>query len=178
MKLALIDYAIIAVYFLFVIGIGFLLKRRINTGNDFLMSNRKIPLWITSLAFISANLGAQEVIGMAASGAKYGLYTVHYYWLGAVLAMIFLGVYMMSFYYGSKARSVPEYLKLRFDEKTRTFNALTFAVMTVFSSGISLYALAMLMQTILGWNFDVSLNIISLSNFILRIESDVELKDC
>lgn len=157
MKLELIDYSIIAVYFLFVIGIGFLLKRRINTGNDFLMSNRKIPLWITSLAFISANLGAQEVIGMAASGAKYGLYTVHYYWLGAVLAMIFLGVYMMPFYYGSKARSVPEYLKLRFDEKTRTFNALTFAVMTVFSSGISLYALAMLMQTILGWDFDVSI---------------------
>jgi len=157
MKLALIDYTIIAVYFLFVIGIGFLLKKKIKTGNDFLMSNRKIPLWITSLAFISANLGAQEVIGMAASGAKYGLYTVHYYWLGAVLAMIFLGVFMMPFYYGSKARSVPEYLKLRFDEKTRTFNALTFAVMTVFSSGISLYALAMLMEIILKWNFDVSI---------------------
>lgn len=157
MKLALIDYAIIAVYFLFVIGIGFLLKRRIKTGNDFLMSNRNIPLWITSLAFISANLGAQEVLGMAANGAKYGLYTVHFYWLGAALAMIFLGIFMMPFYYGSKARSVPEYLKLRFDEKTRTFNALTFAVMTVFSSGVSLYALAMLMQTILGWDFDVSI---------------------
>lgn len=157
MKLTLIDYTIIAVYFLFVIGIGFMLKRKIRTGNDFLLSNRKIPLWITSLAFISANLGAQEVIGMAASGAKYGLYTVHYYWLGAVLAMIFLGVFMMPFYYGSKARSVPEYLKLRFDEKTRTFNALSFAVMTVFSSGISLYALAMLMQIILKWNFDLSL---------------------
>jgi SSS family solute:Na+ symporter len=157
MKLALIDYAIIAVYFLFVIGIGFLLKRRIKTGNDFLMSNRSIPLWITSLAFISANLGAQEVLGMAANGAKYGLYTVHFYWLGAALAMIFLGIFMMPFYYGSKARSVPEYLKLRFDEKTRTFNALTFAVMTVFSSGVSLYALAMLMQTILGWDFDVSI---------------------
>lgn len=132
MKLELIDYLIIAIYFLFVIGIGVILKKRIKTGNDFLLSNRKIPLWITSLAFISANLGAQEVIGMAASGAKYGLYTVHYYWLGAVLAMIFLGVFMMPFYYGSKARSVPEYLKLRFDEKTRTFNALTFAVMTYF----------------------------------------------
>lgn len=117
MKLELIDYLIIAIYFLFVIGIGVILKKGIKTGNDFLLSNRKIPLWITSLAFISANLGAQEVIGMAASGAKYGLYTVHYYWLGAVLAMIFLGVFMMPFYYGSKARSVPEYLKLRFDEK-------------------------------------------------------------
>lgn len=156
MKLELIDYVIIALYFLFVVGIGVMLKKRIKTGNDFLLSNRKIPLWITSLAFISANLGAQEVIGMAASGAKYGLYTVHYYWLGAVLAMIFLGVFMMPFYYGSKARSVPEYLKLRFDEKTRTFNALTFAVMTIFSSGISLYALAMLMQVILKWNFDLS----------------------
>ncbi|MGZ3838365.1 MAG: sodium:solute symporter family protein [Flavisolibacter sp.] len=155
MSLHLIDYTIIALYFVFVVGIGLLLKKRIKTGNDFLMSNRSIPLWITSLAFISANLGAQEVLGMAASGAKYGLYTAHFYWLGAAFAMIFLGIYMMPFYYGSKARSVPEYLKLRFDEKTRTFNALTFAVMTVFSSGISLYALAMLMQAFLGWDFDV-----------------------
>ena len=155
MSLHLIDYAIIVLYFLFVIGIGFLLKRRMKTSNDFLMSNRSIPLWITSLAFISSNLGAQEVLGMAASGAKYGLYTAHFYWLGAAFAMVFLGIYMMPFYYGSKARSVPEYLKLRFDEKTRTFNALTFAVMTVFSSGISLYALAMLMQAFLGWDFDV-----------------------
>src|SRR6476469_9324818 len=152
-----IDYVIICIYFLFVIGIGLLLKKRVRTGNDFLMSNRSIPLWITSLAFISANLGAQEVLGMAANGAKYGLYTTHFYWLGAAFAMIFLGIYMMPFYYGSKARSVPEYLKLRFDEKTRTFNALTFAVMTVFSSGISLYALAMLMQTILGWDFNLSI---------------------
>jgi solute:Na+ symporter, SSS family len=152
-----IDYAIIALYFLFVIGIGLLLKRRVRTGNDFLMSNRSIPLWITSLAFISANLGAQEVLGMAANGAKYGLYTTHFYWLGAAFAMVFLGIYMMPFYYGSRARSVPEYLKLRFDEKTRTFNAVTFAVMTVFSSGVSLYALAILMQTILGWDFNFSI---------------------
>src|SRR6476646_1511013 len=157
MTLHLIDYAIIVLYFLFVIGIGWRVKKRIKTGNDFLMSNRSIPLWITSLAFISANLGAQEVLGMAASGAKYGLYTAHFYWLGAIVAMVFLGIFMMPFYYGSKARSVPEYLKLRFDEKTRTFNALTFAVMTVFSSGVSLYALAMLMQTVLGWDFSVSI---------------------
>ncbi|SIN64382.1 sodium:solute symporter family protein [Chitinophaga niabensis] len=156
MHLELIDYAIIALYFVFVVSIGLMLKKKVRTGNDFLMSNRSIPLWITSLAFISANLGAQEVLGMAANGAKYGLYTVHFYWLGAALAMIFLGVYMMPFYYGSKARSVPEYLKLRFDEKTRTFNALTFAGMTVFSSGVSLYALAMLMQVTLGWDFDMS----------------------
>ena len=132
MRLELIDYLIIAVYFLFVITIGYVLKKKIKTSNDFLMSNRSIPLWITSLAFISANLGAQEVLGMAANGAKYGLYTIHFYWLGAALAMIFLGVYMMPFYYGSRARSVPEYLALRFDEKTRGFNAITFAVMTVF----------------------------------------------
>ena len=157
MKLQLIDYLIIGVYFLFVVGIGFLLKKKIKTASDFLMSGRNIPLWITSLAFISANLGAQEVLGMAANGAKYGLYTAHFYWLGAVFAMVFLGLFMMPFYYGSKARSVPEYLKLRFDEKTRTFNAFTFAAMTIFSSGISLYALAMLMQTILGWDFNLSI---------------------
>src|SRR4051794_20958118 len=157
MSLHLADYLIIAVYFLFVISVGFIIKRRIKSSNDFLASNRNIPLWITSLAFISANLGAQEVLGMAASGAKYGLYTTHFYWLGAAFAMIFLGIYMMPFYYGSKARSVPEYLKLRFDEKTRTFNAATFAVMTVFSSGISLYALAELMDKILGLDFNVSI---------------------
>ena len=157
MKLEFLDYLIIAIYFMLVMGIGLVLKKKIKTGNDFLLSSHNIPLWITCLAFISANLGAQEVLGMAANGAKYGLYTMHFYWLGAALAMIFLGVYMMPFYYGSKARSVPEYLKLRFDEKTRTFNALTFAAMTVFSSGVSLYALAMLMKVILGWDFDLSI---------------------
>ncbi|MBS4042778.1 MAG: sodium:solute symporter family protein [Chitinophagaceae bacterium] len=157
MQLVFIDYAVIAIYFLFVVTIGYVLKKKIKTGNDFLMSNKSIPLWITSLAFISANLGAQEVLGMAANGAKYGLYTVHFYWLGAALAMIFLGVFMMPFYYGSKARSVPEYLALRYDEKTRGFNAFSFAAMTIFSSGVSLYALAMLMNVILGWNFDFSI---------------------
>ena len=157
MHLSVIDYLIIGLYFLFVIGIGFVIKRRVKTSNDFLMSNRSIPLWITSLAFISANLGAQEVIGMAASGAKYGIMTSHFYWLGAIPAMVFLGVFMMPFYYGSKARSVPEYLAKRFDEKTRGFNALTFAVMTIFSSGISLYALAMLFEAILGWKFEFSI---------------------
>ncbi|OFZ55816.1 MAG: Na+/galactose cotransporter [Bdellovibrionales bacterium RIFOXYC1_FULL_54_43] len=156
MKLSMIDYGIIAVYFVFVLGIGFLLKRRVKSSGDFLMSGKSIPLWITSLAFISANLGAQEVIGMAASGAKYGIMTAHFYWVGAIPAMIFLGVFMMPFYYGSRARSVPEYLKLRFDEKTRSFNALSFAAMTVFSSGVSLYALAILLQSLLGWSFEVS----------------------
>src|SRR5215472_10096096 len=117
------------------------------------MSGRSVPVWITSLAFIAANLGAVELVGMAASGAKYGIMTAHFYWLGAIPAMIFVGIFMMPFYYGSRARSVPEYLKLRFDEKTRAFNAFTFAVMTVFSSGISMYALGLLLELVLGWNF-------------------------
>lgn len=155
MKLHFADYLIIFIYFIFVIAVGFIVKKRIRSSNDFLNSTRTTPLWITSLAFISANLGAQEVLGMAASGAKYGIMTVHFYWVGAIFAMIFLGVFMMPFYYGSKARSVPEYLFMRFDEKTRGFNALTFAAMTVFSSGISLYALAKLLEVILNWNFDL-----------------------
>ena len=159
MKLHFTDYLIIALYFLFVIGVGFIIKKRIKSSNDFLNSSRSIPLWISSLAFISANLGAQEVLGMVASGAKYGIMTVHFYWVGAIFAMVFLGVFMMPFYYGSKARSVPEYLLLRFDEKTRALNAITFAVMTVFSSGISLYALAKLLEVILHWNFDISIAI-------------------
>lgn len=157
MKIATIDYVIITVYFAFVLGIGFLIKKRVRTSNDFLMGGRALPLWITSLAFISANLGAQEVIGMAASGAKYGLMTSHFYWVGAIPAMVFLGLFMMPFYYGSRARSVPEYLFLRFDEKTRAFSAFSFAAMTICSSGISLYALALLFDVLLGWNFDVSI---------------------
>src|SRR5688572_19607133 len=148
MRLGPIDYAVIALYFAFVLTIGFVQKRRVKSSNDFLMSGRSIPLWITSLAFISANLGAQEVLGMAASGAKYGMMTSHFYWLGAIPAMVFLGLFMMPFYYGSRARSVPEYLVLRFDEKTRAFNALSFAAMTVFSSGISMYVMARLIQTL------------------------------
>ena len=157
MHLTFIDYVIIGVYFAFVLGIGFIVKRNTRSSADFLQSGRSIPLWITGLAFISANLGAQEVIGMAASGAKYGIMTSHFYWLGAIPAMVFLGVFMMPFYYGSKARSVPEYLLLRFDERTRTFNAMTFAAMTLFSSGVSLYALAILFKSILGWSFEVSI---------------------
>ena len=151
-----IDYAILAAYFLFVVAVGWMVRRRVRTSEDFLTSHRSVPLWITSLAFIAANLGAQEVMGMCASGAKYGLMTVHFYWIGAIPAMIFVGVFMMPFYYGSRARSVPEYLKLRFDEKTRALNAASFAVMTIFSSGISLYALGKLFQLLLGWSFEQS----------------------
>jgi SSS family solute:Na+ symporter len=152
-----VDYAVLIIYFAFVLGIGFVLKRFTKSSEDFFSSGRSLPAWICGLAFISANLGAQEVIGMGASGAKYGIMTSHFYWVGAIPAMVFVGVFMMPFYYGSKARSVPEYLKLRFDEKTRGFNAITFAVMTVFSSGISMYALASLLELLLKWNFHFSL---------------------
>src|SRR5476649_2141335 len=147
-----VDYLIVAIYFVFVLGIGWALRRNMKGSGDFLTSARSIPGWVAGLAFLSANLGAQEVIGMAANGAKYGIMTSHFYWVGAIPAMVFLGVFMMPFYYGSKARSVPEYLKMRFDEKTRAFNAFSFAVMTIFSSGISLFALARLLETLVHWN--------------------------
>jgi SSS family solute:Na+ symporter len=156
MSLGPIDYVVLALYFVFVLGIGFLMRRKVETSADFLTSHRSVPVWITSLAFIAANLGAQEVVGMCASGAKYGWMTAHFYWVGAVPAMLFIGVFMMPFYYGSKARSVPEYLRMRFDEKTRALNAASFAIMTVFSSGISMYALGKLFQLVLGWDFTAS----------------------
>ncbi len=156
-QVGVIDYAIMAIYVLFVLSIGWVLKRYMKTSEDFLTSGKSIPAWITGLAFISTNLGALEVMGMGASGAKYGIATAHFYWVGAIPAMVFLGVFMMPFYYGSKARSVPEYLKLRFDEKTRGFNAISFAVMTIFASGISMFAMAKLMQVLLGWDFNFSI---------------------
>ena len=156
-----IDYAIMAIYVVFVVGIGFALKRSMRNSADFFLSGRSIPAWITGLAFMSANLGALELVGMAASGAKYGIATCHFYWVGAIPAMVFLAIFMMPFYYGSKARSVPEYLKLRFDERTRCLNSITFAVMTVFASGISMNALAKLLEQLLGWNYHISLWICS-----------------
>ena len=157
MKLAPVDYTILAVYFAFVLGIGWMLRKKMSTSGDFLLSGRSVPVWITSLAFIAANLGAQELVGMSASGAKYGIMTAHFYWIGAIPAILFVGIFMMPFYYGSKARSVPEYLKMRYDEKTRTYNAFSFAVMTIFSSGISMYALGKLLQLVLGWDFNMSI---------------------
>src|SRR5580765_6805700 len=157
MHVSPIDLLLIALYGVFVLGIGFAVRRRITGAGDFLLAGRTVPVWIASIAFLAANLGAQEMIGMAASGAKYGIMTSHFYWVGAVPAMLFVGVFMMPFYYGSRARSVPEYLKLRFDEKTRAFNALTFAVMTVFSSGISMYAMGALLSLLLGWNIHASI---------------------
>jgi SSS family solute:Na+ symporter len=174
-NLTYIDWLIMVLYFVFVLGIGFALKRYMKTSKDFFQAGRSLPAWICGLAFISANLGAQEVIGMGASGAKYGIATSHFYWIGAIPAMIFVGVFMMPFYYGSRARSVPEFLRLRFDEKTRAYNACSFAVMTVFSSGISMYAMARLIQTLhvfdglfrhfglpLGWIFHFAIAVSAL----------------
>ncbi len=159
--LGLIDYFILIAYTAFVVGIGFALKRYMKSSSDFLTSGRSIPTWVTGLAFISANLGALELVGMAASGAKYGIATAHFYWVGAIPAMIFLAVFMMPFYYGSKARSVPEYLKMRFDERVRALNSIAFAVMTIFASGISMNALAKLLNQLLGWNYHMALWICS-----------------
>jgi SSS family solute:Na+ symporter len=147
----LVDYAILAIYFAAVLGIGFAAKRYIKTSLDYFLSGRSLPAWITGLAFISANLGALEILGMAANGAQFGVYTVHYYWVGAVPAMVFLGIVMMPFYYGSKVRSVPEYLRLRFNRPTHFFNAMTFALATVLIAGVNLYALALVLKLMLGW---------------------------
>lgn len=156
-QLHLIDYIIMVIYFVFVLGIGWFLRKYMKDAKQFLEAGRSLPAWVTGLAFISTNLGALEVMGMTGSGAKYGMLTTHFYWIGAIPAMVFLAVFMMRFYYGSKARSVPEFLKLRFDEKTRALNAILFAVMTILASGISMYALALLMEKVLGWDFNVSL---------------------
>ncbi|MFI7429732.1 sodium:solute symporter family protein [Micromonospora sp. NPDC049836] len=146
-----LDYLILALYFVTVLGVGFAARRAIRTSVDFFLSGRSLPAWVTGLAFVSANLGALEIIGMAANGAQYGAMTVHYYWIGAVPAMVFLGIVMMPFYYGSKVRSVPEYLRLRFNRPTHLLNAISFAVAQVLIAGVNLYALALIMQALLGW---------------------------
>jgi len=156
-QLQWIDFTVLIAYVVFVLGIGWALARYMKTSADFLTSARSIPTWVTGLAFISANLGALELVGMAASGAKYGIATAHFYWVGAIPAMIFLAIFMMPFYYGSKARPVPEYLKMRFDERVRALNSVAFAVMTIFASGISMNALAKLLNQLLGWNYDLAL---------------------
>ena len=145
------DYQIVGIYFVFVLGIGFVAKRYIKTSLDYFLSGRSLPAWITGLAFVSANLGALELLGMAANGAQYGVATLHFYWIGAIPAMVFLGIVMMPFYYGAKVRSVPEYLRLRFDNRTHVFNALTFALATVLIAGVNLYALALVLKLLLGF---------------------------
>jgi SSS family solute:Na+ symporter len=154
-QLAFPDWLIIALYFLFVIGLGVYLKRYTKDESDFFLAGRKNSFWVSGLAFLSANLGALELLGMTGNTLKYGMYVAHFYWIGAIPAMLFLGIYMMPFYYSSKINSVPGYLRLRFDEKTRVLNGIAFAVMTLLVSGINLYAMALVLHSFLGWNWDV-----------------------
>jgi solute:Na+ symporter, SSS family len=152
-----LDYAIIGLYFVTVLGVGLLARRLIKTDLDFFLSGRSLPAWITGLAFIAANLGALEILGMAANGAQYGVATVHFYWIGAIPAMVFLGLVMMPFYYGSKVRSVPEYLRRRYGNEAHLFNALSFAVATVLISGVNLFALGLVLSLMLGWSINVAI---------------------
>ena len=156
------DYIILAIYFVLVITIGVVARRAIATSEDFLLSGRSLPAWVTGLAFISANLGAIEILGMAANGAQYGLPTVHFYWIGAVPAMVFLGIVMMPFYYGSRVRSVPEFLLRRFNPATHLFNALTFALAAVLIAGVNLYALALVINALIGWPIWLSIAVSAL----------------
>ncbi len=155
--LSFVDWLIIAIYFGFVIGLGFYLKKFTTSEEDFFLAGRRNSSWVAGLAFLSANLGALEILGMTGNTFKYGMYVAHFYWIGAIPAMLFLGVYMMPFYYSSKIKSVPGYLKLRFDEKTRVLNGIAFAIMTLLVSGINLYAMALVLHTFLGWSWHVSM---------------------
>ncbi|OGU79960.1 MAG: Na+/galactose cotransporter, partial [Stygiobacter sp. RIFOXYA12_FULL_38_9] len=155
--LSLIDWIIILVYFAFVLGIGFYLRKFTTSEEDFFLAGRKNSSWVAGLAFLSANLGALELLGMTGNTFKYGMYVAHFYWIGAIPAMLFLGIYMMPFYYSSKIKSIPGYLKLRFDEKTRVLNGIAFAIMTLLVSGINLYAMALVLHTFIGWNWDISM---------------------
>ncbi len=152
-----VDYAMVAIYFGFVMLIGFAAKRRVSTSIDFFLSGRSLPAWVTGLAFISANLGAVEIIGMSANGAQYGMPTMHYFWIGAVPAMLFLGVVMMPFYYGSKVRSVPEFMRRRFGTGAHLVNAISFALAQVLIAGVNLYLLATIVNVLLGWPLWIAL---------------------
>jgi SSS family solute:Na+ symporter len=157
-----VDYLIVALYFAFVIGIGLMAKRSVSSSIDFFLSGRSLPAWVTGLAFISANLGAVEIMGMSANGAQFGVPTVHYFWIGAVPAMLFLGVVMMPFYYGSKVRSVPEFMRRRFGTGAHLVNAISFAVAQLLIAGINLFLLAKIVNILLGWNLYVSLVVAAL----------------
>src|SRR5882672_2647920 len=151
LNLGWLDYVLIAIYFVFVLGIGFIARSQISTSLDFFLSGRRLPAWVTGLAFISANLGAIEIMGMAANGAEVGISTMHYYWIGAVPAMLFLGVVMMPFYYGSKVRSVPEFMLRRFGKPAHLVNAISFALAQVLIAGVNLFLLATIVNVLLGW---------------------------
>lgn len=153
-SLALIDWAVILLYFVIIIGIGLYLNKYAKSGEDYFLAGRKNSSWVAGLAFLSANLGALEILGLSGSTVQYGIHVAHFYWIGAIPAMIFLGLYMMPFYYSSNIHSIPGYLKLRFDEKTRVLNAIAFAAMTLLVSGINLYSMALVLRTFLGWEWN------------------------
>ncbi|GBF51122.1 sodium/proline symporter [Leptospira ryugenii] len=161
-----IDYLILIVFLGFMVGIGFLLKKKMSGSKEFLLAGRQIPAWITGIAFISANISALELLGMSASGAEYGFLTFHFYYLGAIPGMIFLGIFMMPFYYSSKIRSVPEYLRYRFNQPAHLINSIITLVSLALGSGIYLYSLSLIFETMLGWNPHLS---ILLSAFIVLI---------
>jgi solute:Na+ symporter, SSS family len=149
-----VDYLIIALYFVVTLGIGFVLRTRMKSSEDFFLAGRSLPSWVTGLAFVGANLGALEILGMGANAAQYGIMQAHFYWIGAIPAMVFVAIFMMPFYYGSKTHSVPGFLKLRYNEPTRGFNAVTFAILTLLTSGINMYAAALVFNVLLGWNLN------------------------
>ena len=162
-KLAPVDLVIIVFYFALVLAIGFYLKRRSSTGEDFFLAGREMTAWIAGLSFLSANLGALELMGWASSAYEYGILATHAYWIAAIPAMLFLGVFMMPFYYISKTHSVPGYLKLRFGESSRSLSAISFAFMTVLMSGINMYSMALVLKIVLGWNMNFSIWISALT---------------
>ena len=151
-----LDYAIILAYFLAILAVGFRLRKKTVSSSQFFLAGRSLPAMVTGIAFVAANCGALEIMGMVSTSAKYGARANHFYWLGAIPAMLFLSLFMMPIYYRSKVRSVPEFLKLRFDRNTHAFNAASFAVMMVLVSGISLYAMAVILRSLLGWSFNSS----------------------
>ncbi len=152
-----LDYFIIGVYFVFVLGIGAVLRTRMRTAEDYFLSGRSLPSWITGLAFLGANLGALEIMGMGAGAAQYGIMQSHYYWIGAIPAMVFVALFMIPFYYASRVHSVPGFLKLRYNEATRGFNAILFALFMILLSGINMYAMAIVFQLLLGWTLTASI---------------------
>jgi len=162
-RLNWVDTLIIAIYFVAVLAVGFYLKERTHTGEDFFLAGREMTAWIAGLGFLSANLGALELMGWAAAAYQYGILAAHWYWIGAIPAMLFLGLVMMPFYYISKTHSVPGYLKLRFGEPSRALSAITFAFMTVLMSGINMYSMALVMRVVLGWDINFSIWVSSLT---------------
>src|ERR1700740_2761440 len=158
-----VDLVIIAIYFVLVLGIGFYLKRFANTGEDFFLAGREMTAWVAGLAFVSDNLGSLELLGWAGNAYQYGIMAAHWYWIGAIPAMVFLGIVMMPFYYISKTHSVPGYLKLRYGSEASGLSAITFAVMTILMSGVNMYAMAVVMKVVLGWDINFSILVSSLA---------------